>query len=89
MKWLDFIFHNHYGIAFFVTLMVAIGLIIGGFLVPPIGEISGSVITSVGELFLWPALGLGAKTISEGRKATFKTGNAEITLNDNNEQDKD
>lgn len=75
-------FHNSYGIAFFITLIVAIGLIIGGFFVPPVGEISGSVITAVGEIFLWPALALGAKALAEGRKATFKAGNAEITIED-------
>lgn len=81
-KFFDYAIHNHYGIAFFVTLLVAIGLIIGGFFVPPIGEISGSVITAVGEMFLWPALALGAKTLSEGKKASFKAGNTIIEIED-------
>lgn len=37
--------------AFYITLVVSIGLIVGGFFVPPVGVIDGSVITSVG-LFL-------------------------------------
>lgn len=86
-RFFEFAIRNHYGIAFFITLFVAIGLILGGFFVPPIGEISGSVITAVGEIFLWPALGLGAKTLSEGRKASFKAGKAEITLGGDKDED--
>jgi hypothetical protein len=67
-------------VAFWCTLIVAIGLIIGGFLIPPKGIIDGSVMTTVGELFLWPALGLGAKAIEDGRVAKFNFGNNSINI---------
>lgn len=89
-KFFDYIFINNYAIAFFITLIVSIGLIIGGFFVPPIGEVSGSVITAVGELFLWPSLALGAKALSEGRVAKFQRGDTTVTIGeDNKEEDKD
>lgn len=74
------VFNKHYIVAFWCTLVVAIGLIIGGFLMPPKGVIDGSVMTSVGELFLWPALALGAKAIEEGRIAKFQIGHSTIHI---------
>jgi len=38
---------------FYVTLVVSILLIVGGFFVPPLGVIDGSVITSVGLLLMF------------------------------------
>lgn len=73
-------FNRHYLIAFWVTLSISICLIIGGFYCPPRGIIDGSVMTSVGELFLWPSLALAAKAINEGRVAKFKLGNHSIDL---------
>lgn len=43
-------------VAFEVCLVVAIGLIVGGFFVPPTGVIDGSVLTGVGELFGFAAI---------------------------------
>lgn len=74
------LFHNHYLTAFWITLFVALGLIIGGFFAPPMGEISGSVLTAVGELFLWPTLALGAKALQEGKIAQIRKGETEITI---------
>lgn len=79
-----FKFSNHYLVAFWVTLSLSIALIVGGFFCPPMGEISGSVITAVGELFLWPSLALGAKALSEGRKIQIHKGEMEININENN-----
>jgi hypothetical protein len=71
---------RHYIIAFWVTLSVSIGLIIGGFFMPPKGEIDGSVMTSVGELFLWPALAFAAKAIEEGKVVSFNAGHASVNV---------
>jgi len=73
-------FNCHYLVAFWVTLLISIGLIVGGFFAPPTGIVDGSIMTSVGELFLWPTLALAAKTIHEGRVAKFKIGNNTIDL---------
>ena len=71
---------RHYIIAFWVTLSVSIGLIIGGFITPKLGEVSGSVMTSVGELFLWPALAFAAKALEEGKVVSFNAGHASVNV---------
>lgn len=38
---------------FYVTLVISIALIVGGFFVPPLGVIDGSVLTAVGELVMF------------------------------------
>lgn len=38
---------------FYVTLIVSIALIVGGFIVPPMGMIDGSVLTAVGLLLMF------------------------------------
>lgn len=72
--------HKHYIVAFWITLSIAIGLIIGGFFMPPQGEVDGSVLTSVGELFLWPALAFGAKALEDGKTAKFTKGDTTISV---------
>ena len=72
--------HKHFAVAFWITLTIAIGLIIGGFFTPPMGEVSGSVLTAVGEIFLWPSLAFGAKTLDTGHQATIKKGDVEINI---------
>lgn len=71
---------KHYVIAFWVTLGVSIGLITGGFITPKLGEVSGSVMTSVGELFLWPALAFAAKALEEGKVVSFNAGHASVNV---------
>lgn len=46
------------GVAFWLTLLVSVGLIIAGFCVPPTGSIDGSVLKAVGLL-------LGFATIAQ------------------------
>ncbi|MCQ2238227.1 MAG: hypothetical protein MJZ73_03230 [Bacteroidaceae bacterium] len=38
---------------FYINLVISIALIVGGFFVPPVGIIDGSVLTAVGELLLF------------------------------------
>lgn len=38
---------------FYLNLFVSLALIIGGFFVPPVGIIDGSVLTAVGLLFMF------------------------------------
>lgn len=71
---------NHYLVAFFVSLVISIGLIVGGFLTPPQGEIDGSVLKGVGELFLYPALAFAAKALDDDRKIRLQHGNTTITV---------
>ena len=41
---------------FYTTLSISLLLIIGGFLLPPMGIIDGSVLTAVGELLMFGVL---------------------------------
>ena len=43
-------------ITFAICFFVSVGLIVGGFFVPPMGVIDGSCLTAVGELLVFPAL---------------------------------
>lgn len=72
--------YKHYIIAFWLTLAVSLSLMVGGFFTPPLAEIDGSILTAVGELFLWPTLGFAAKALNEGKKAHITKGNLDITI---------
>ena len=41
---------------FIVCLAASVMLIVAGFVVPPMGEIDGSVLTAVGELLMFPTV---------------------------------
>lgn len=79
--------HKHYIAAFWVTLVVAIGLIVGGFFVPPMGEIDGSVLTAVGEILVWPALGFAGKALEDGKTINFSKGNTTIEVRKNKQEE--
>lgn len=67
---------------FLVCFFVSVGLIIGGFFVPPMGVIDGSVLTAVGELLLFPTLLYGFRAIELGYKVKFSKGDTSIEVND-------
>lgn len=69
------------GWVFWTALTVSIGLIVGGFLTPPMAIIDGSVLTAVGELFAFAALGVGLEAVRLGRNLRLSKGDlvAEIT----------
>lgn len=90
LNWLHL--HNmevkkHYEIAFWVTLSLAILLIVVGFSLPPRGQVDPTVLTSIGELFLWPALAFGAKALEEGHKATIRKGDTSITIGNTDDKE--
>lgn len=72
--------HNHYILAFFVSLAVSIGLLIGGYMAPPQGVIDGSILKSVGELFLWPTLAAGVKALDDNKQVKIKTAHTTLTV---------
>ena len=65
--------------------VVAVGLIIGSFFVPPHGVIDGSVLAAVGELFGFAALFMAWEALDKGLDAKITHGNTTIELN-NDEQ---
>ena len=61
---------------------MSVGLIIGGFFVPPTGQIDGSVLTAVGELFAYAALASGLHAIRLGYDFKIVKGDTEVQLTD-------
>ena len=73
-------------IAFYVSQTVAIGLIIGGFFAPPVGVISGSVLTAIGELFMFPTLYAAVHIIMSGQDLKIQKG--DFTISSNKDEEK-
>ena len=53
-------------------------LIIAGFICPPLGAISGSVLTAVGELEGLCVLWIVLRAVEKGTAASFKKGDVEV-----------
>lgn len=86
MKMKD-LFVNHYVLAFFITLIVSIGLIITSFIIPPKGVVDPSVLAATGEIFLWPALAFAAKAIDEGKNAKITKGDTTLEIGEISEEE--
>ena len=66
---------------FTTCCLLSICLIVGGFLVPPVGIIDGSVLTAVGELFGFAALARVSEVLKAargGRSITFSKGDFKV-----------
>ena len=61
-------------ITFAICFFVSVGLIVGGFFVPPMGVIDGSCLTAVGELLLFPTLLYGFRAVELGLRVKFQKG---------------
>ena len=69
-------------IVFMVCLIVSVCLIVAGFLTPPQGVIDGSVLTAVGEIFAFAALGFGWHALELGYDLKINHGQTTIEVND-------
>jgi hypothetical protein len=67
-------------LTFAICFFVSVGLIVGGFFVPPMGVIDGSVLTAVGELLLFPTLLYGYRAVELGMKVKFQKGATSIEI---------
>ena len=67
-------------VAFAVCLAVSVGLIVGGFFVPPMGVIDGSVLKAVGLLFGYAALSQLPYVIKSRKAMTIKHGNMSVSV---------
>ena len=72
---------------FYLTLAISLLLIVGGFLLPPMGIIDASVLTAVGELLMFGALAQVPALISaakNGKSVKISKGDfsAEVTSAD-------
>ena len=68
---------------FVICFFVSVGLIIGGFFVPPMGVIDGSVLTAIGELLLFPTLLYAYRALELGYKVKFQKGETSIEVHKN------
>lgn len=67
---------------FMVCLIISIGLFIGGFFVPPLGIIDGSVLTAAGILFGFAALAVAGQNLANGKDVIFRNGDTEVVIED-------
>lgn len=72
--------HLRKTIPFWICLIASIGLLITGFLLPPIGIIDNSVITAVGLLLVFAALGQLPTIIEVAGYAKISSGNTTIEI---------
>lgn len=75
-------------IVFVALTVIAVGLIVGGFFVPPLGVVDGSVLKAVGELFGFAALWVIAHAIFEnGANVKIEHGNTTVAIDIDDEDD--
>lgn len=67
-------------ITFAICFFVSVGLIVGGFFVPPMGVIDGSCLTAVGELLLFPTLLYAYRAVELGLRVKFQKGETSIEI---------
>lgn len=68
---------------FWIFSIFSLLLIVASFVLPPIGMIDPSVLTAVGEIMGFAALGAICKALDKGVDATLKHNDTEITINNN------
>ena len=73
------VLHNFY---FKFFSLVAVGLIVTSFFVPPLAVIDSSVFVAVGEIFGFAALGTVIKAIDKGVDAKVQHNNTSVTIGD-------
>ena len=79
----NYILKCKYLIIAIVLAIVAITLIIAGFLVPPLGVIDGSVLTAVGEIIFLVTIFFVWDCVTRGMIAEIKKGEIEASISDN------
>lgn len=71
---------------FYVCLAFALALFVGGFFCPPMGVIDGSVLKAGGILLGFAALGVAGQNLANGHDITFKHGDTEVTIGDDEQE---
>lgn len=69
--------------------IAALILIVAGFIVPPTGQIDNSVLIAVGELNGILAIGAVIKAIDNGKSASIRHNNTELTINGDDDKQED
>lgn len=78
--------HNFW---FYFLTIIAVGLIITSFLLPPTGIIDNSVLAAAGEIFAFAALGTLVHAIDKGKTARVMHGNTSLEVGGKNEEPED
>ena len=65
---------------FHVLLTVSVLLIVGGFFVPPIGVIDGSVLSAVGLLLMFATIEKIPEAIKAGRNIKVQKGDSSVEI---------
>lgn len=73
---------------FFVCLAFALALFVGGFFCPPMGVIDGSVLKAGGIILGFAALGVAGQNLANGKDITFHHGDTEVTIGDDEDDNK-
>lgn len=68
-------------IAFWICLIASIGLLVAGFVCPPLAEIHPSVLQGVGILFGFATLATGSYALEKGIDAKVVHGNTTLEIN--------
>lgn len=68
---------------FYVNLVISILLIVGGFLVPPVGIIDGSVLTAVGLLLMFSVIEKISEAIKAGKNIKVQKGDSSVVISAN------
>ena len=71
-----------------ILTLTSIALLVWSFVLPPPGVIDSSVIAAVGELAGFAALWQIAKAIDKGVDAALRKGDTEITIHNDDNNDK-
>ena len=74
-------------IPFWICLICSIGLLVGGFFVPPMGQIDGSILTGCGLLFGWGVLAQIPRIIEVAGYAKISSGNTTIEISKEDDND--
>jgi len=72
---------------FYINLTVSILLIVGGFLVPPVGIIDGSVLTAVGLLLMFSVIERIPAAIKAGKNVKVTKGDFSAELSNSDSDD--
>lgn len=71
---------NMYQIVPIITLIISIGLVVAGFIIPPTGIVDGSVLTAVGEIGLFTCIFNIPYYIQKAKEISFKKGDLELEI---------
>lgn len=67
-------------VVFAACFVLSVALIVGGFFVPPMGVIDGSVLTAVGELIVFPAMAFGMRAVELGYELKISHGQTSMAI---------